>query len=278
MVFGYATAQTSYVGDGSTVYFNGSILTNQVIVPDATATVNQTANTTFTGTGFVDGTVHVLKDGTNTIVPVGDGSTKSTITVATANSDDIAAVNYYFDDPATIGTTVDAGTNYYLSDTEYWQVSKVSGTSAGYSVSGTTANAGATYENVAPTGGTKVVWYDGSKWVEYTGANVVGYFSYAGENTTLGVDDNLNLSQFSFYPNPVSTSTASLNFNLPSSVQQLDVTMFDLTGKVIQRYKNVPVQAGANSIAKPQVANGMYLLQFSFNNGAQQVTKRIIIE
>lgn len=113
-----------------------------------------------------------------------------------------------------------------------------------------------------------MVWYDGSKWVEYTGANVVGYFSYAGENTTLGVDDNLNLSQFSFYPNPVSTSTASLNFNLPSSVQQLDVTMFDLTGKVIQRYKNVPVQAGANSIAKPQVANGMYLLQFSFNNGA----------
>jgi hypothetical protein len=54
--------------------------------------------------------------------------------------------------------------------------------------------------------------------------------------------------------------------------------MYDYTGKTGQKYKNVSVQAGVNSINKPNVAEGLYLLQFSFNNGEQQTTKRVVIE
>ena len=54
--------------------------------------------------------------------------------------------------------------------------------------------------------------------------------------------------------------------------------MYDVTGKILKRYQDLPLQTGVNSISKPQVATGLYLLNFSFNNGAQQVTKRVIIE
>jgi hypothetical protein len=54
--------------------------------------------------------------------------------------------------------------------------------------------------------------------------------------------------------------------------------MYDVTGKIIQQYKNFPVQVGINNIKKPTVVKGLYFLKFSINNGEQQITKRIIIE
>ncbi len=276
MVFGHATAQTSYVGNGSTVYFNGSVLTNQVIVPSATATVNQTAATTFTGTGFVDGTVNVLKAGSTT-VPVGDGSTKSTVGMTTAATDQIATA-YIASAPS--GTMDASLATYALSDTEYWTVTKTAGASTDVAVSGLT-NTATAYGGDSATGSPVLVRRDNasSNWVLYSSNPGFGEFAYAAETatTTLGVG-NFNASNFAFYPNPVKANATRINFNLPNSVQQLTVTMYDVTGKVIQRYNNLPVKAGANSINKPQVANGMYLLQFSFNNGAQQTTKRLIIK
>ena len=278
MALSVSEAQSIYVGSNSTIFMNGNILSDHEITPsDATAVVQMTAGTTFTGLGYVDGTVNLQKDG-STIVPVGDNTTKSTITIATSNADDEADVSYNLSDPASISTTVDAAlTDYYLSDTEYWQVSKVTGSSAGYVISGTSPNGSATYEGEAPSGGTILVWYDGSQWVEYTGTTATGYFSYAGENTTLSVNE-VDSFDFSVYPNPIDVNATHINFNVPASVEQLSVTMYDVTGKVLKQYADIAIHAGANSIDKPKLAQGLYLLQFSFNNGAQQTTKRLIIK
>jgi hypothetical protein len=274
MVFGYATAQTSYVGDGSTIHFNGSILTNQVIVPSASATVNQTAGTTFTGTGYVDGTVNVKEDGATT-VPVGDGAVKSTVDMTTAATDDIATA--YVASAAT-GTMDPSLATFALSDAEYWTVTKTAGTSTDVAVSGL-ANTASTYGGEAAIGTPVLVRRDNasSNWVLYSANPGFGEFAYASETATLATPQ-FNVNNFSFYPNPVSANASSINFNLPSSIQQLDVTMYDVTGKVVQRYNNVPVQTGANSINKPNLSNGLYLIQFSFNNGAQQTTKRLIVK
>lgn len=278
MIFGSLSAQTSYVGNGSTLYFNGSILSSQEVVPDATATINMTAASTFTGTGFVTGALNITADGT-TIVPVGDGTEKSTITVTTANNDDQVSVRYHFTDPASISTEIDpALTDFYLSDTEYWQVEKVSGTSTGFTISGTAAHSSATYEDETPTaGGTKLVWYNGSQWEEYLGTDVTGYFSYVGENTTLSTDA-FDPSTIRIYPNPVKRTDGTINFTAPSRVQQLDITLYNLSGKAIQTYTNVPVHAGENSINKPIMTRGIYFLHISFDKGEHVTTKKLILE
>lgn len=435
MVFGYATAQRSYVGDGSTVYLNGSTLTNQVIVPSATATVNQTAGATFTGAGYVDGTVNVLGAGVTT-VPVGDGAVKSTVDMTTTDATDVIATAYVASAPS--GTMDASLSTYVLSDAEYWTVNTLAGTSTDVAVTNLT-NTATTYGGDAPVGTPILVRRDNSSsnWVGYATNPGFGEFAFASQTNadtdgdgipdyadadvdgdgiidngtdadgdgvniandandnnidtdgdgipdgadvdnglspltdtdgdgiideadvdqggtdtdfdgindaadltdnysttdadgdgipdaadvdptgtgsplngldvdgdgiqddadadvsgpdtdgdgindkydpdTLGVQE-FNASSFTFYPNPVSTTATSINFNLLSNVQQLTVTVYDATGRLVQRYQNVAVQTGANSIAKPQVQQGMYLINFSFGNGAQQVTKRIIIE
>lgn len=272
LAISFGFAQNSYVGAGSTIHFNGSILTDQVITPDATATVNMTAATTFTGAGFVDGTVNVKEDGATT-VPVGDAGTKSAVDMTTVATDDIATA--YVASAAT-GTLDPSLATYALSDAEYWTVEKTAGASTDVAVTGLT-NTASTYGGEASIGTPILVRRDNasSNWVEYASNPGFGEFAYAAETATLGVE-TFDVNTFVVYPNPVKGDV--IGFNLPSTVQQLNVTMYDVLGKVVQRYVNVPVQTGANTIATPQLSQGLYLLQFSFNDGAQTTTKRVLIK
>ncbi|WP_299368154.1 T9SS type A sorting domain-containing protein [Winogradskyella sp.] len=265
-------SQNSYVGAGSTIYFNGSILTDQVILPNATATVNMTAATSFTGTGYVDSTVNVKGAGVTT-VPVGNGGVKSTVDMTTVATDDIATA--YIASAAT-GTLDASLATYALSDAEYWTIAQNAGASADVTVTGL-SNTATTYGGEAAIGTPILVRRDNtsSNWVAYASNPGFGEFAYAAETLSLSVETP-NVSNFALYPNPVRGNT--IGFNLQSSVQQLNITMYDVLGKIVQHYSNVPVQAGANTIAKPNVSNGIYLLQFAFNNGAQTTTKRLIIE
>ncbi len=129
-------------------------------------------------------------------------------------------------------------------------------------VSGTTANdfsSAVTYTVTAADGTTTQDWT-----VTVTAA-------------TLGID-KVDLNAFALYPNPVKASSRSLNYNLPNGVSQLDIKVFDILGKVVGHYANAPHSSGANAVAKPQVAKGLYIVKFSFNNGEQFLAKRVIIE
>ena len=171
-------------------------------------------------------------------------------------------------------TAVPSGTppaGYVLASAEVYTFTGLVSAGSATPLSSTTFGAAA--------GPLAIVFADanGGTWSTTVTPGTTTVMSFAKEDVTLGVEE-INADTFAFYPNPVTATTTRINFNLPQSVQQLSVTMYDITGKVVEQYNNVAVQAGANSINKPQVANGMYLLQFSFNNGEQQVTKRVIIQ
>ncbi|MDO5980798.1 BspA family leucine-rich repeat surface protein [Flavivirga spongiicola] len=88
----------------------------------------------------------------------------------------------------------------------------------------------------------------------------------------------LGINELSLYPNPVSVIDTDIYFTMPSNVQQLSVTIYDVTGKRVANYGDLPVKKGTNSISKPQVDEGLYFFKFSFNNGKQYITKGLIIQ
>lgn len=102
----------------------------------------------------------------------------------------------------------------------------------------------------------------------------------SGLGSVLGVDDEnlLNEDVVYVYPNPIKEHETTIKFNLPSNIEQLDILMYDYTGKIVKQYKNVSINSGANHISKPTVEAGLYFLQFSFNNGEQQATSKLIVE
>lgn len=281
MFFGSVTAQDLYIDDGGKFYLgadNDFTTSGTVITHHANGEFILEAGSTWTtATEYVNGKITVIGAGTTT-VNIGDAG-QSTVTITTVAGDEIVC-DYTKTDPAVTGF-LDAGlisSNFGLSDTEFWTVTSNAGPSTDVTVAGLTQDGSAVYDGLDPLAVTPIiVRYNGSNWVDYSGSTGFGDFSLAVDKTTLGTNA-FNVENFSFYPNPVKANATSINFYLPNTVNQLDVTMYDYTGKTVQQYNNVSIQTGVNSIDKPNVAEGLYLLQFSFNNGEQQVTKKVLIE
>lgn len=90
------------------------------------------------------------------------------------------------------------------------------------------------------------------------------YFSkekMAGTNTkTL----SSSISSFSIYPNPSNGNNTTLIYNLKSQVKQANVSVYDLSGKLLF-IKKIPQNSGLNTheIPTSQLSSGMYLLQIN---------------
>ncbi|MBU2928579.1 S8 family serine peptidase [Winogradskyella psychrotolerans] len=74
--------------------------------------------------------------------------------------------------------------------------------------------------------------------------------------TVLSLNEE-QLEDFKFYPNPV---TSNLNIEMPSSVNQIDVSMYNQLGQVIL---NQSINETSTSIDVSNLASGIYLIQFS---------------
>jgi hypothetical protein len=263
MFFGNAIAQKMYVSSGATLHYSGNAFASGVIDNENGGTFSVSANYVHSANNYVKGPTAFLAAGGAYDVSLESGA-DSRIPSFTATG--VATVSY-----AATAPTGTAPIGYTLANAElYTFTGKISAGSA-TPLASTTFAAGA-------NGAVIVVFAnaDGGTWTTTATAGTTTVMSFA-KVTVLGTDE-FNAANFSFYPNPVRANATSINFYLPSSVNQLDVTMYDYTGKTVKTYKNVSVQAGVNSINKPNVANGLYVLQFSFNNGEQQTTKKIVIE
>lgn len=259
-----ATAQDMYVSNGAVLHYAGGDFASGVIDNNNGGTFSVNADYVHSADNYVDGPVAFLAAGGTYDVSLESGATDRS---PNFTSTGVATMSY---DAATAPTgTPPVG--YVLADAEVYTFT--GNVSAGSATPLSTTGFG------AATGTLATVFADanGGAWSTTVTAGATTVMSFAKETITLSVD-GFNAEAFGFYPNPVKANASSINFNLPSAVQQLSVTMYDVTGKVVQQYNNVPVQAGANSISKPEVAQGLYLLQFSFNKGEQTVTKRVIIE
>ena len=265
MSVGVATAQGSdiYVSNGATLHYESGDFASGVIDNDNGGTFSVNADYDHSADNYVQGPVTYLT--ANTF----DVSLESGSPDRSPNFTSTGLATMSYDATAVPSGTPPAG--YVLASAEVYTFTGLVSAGSATPLSSTTFGAAA--------GPLAIVFADanGGTWSTTVTPGTTTVMSFAKEDVTLGVEE-INADTFAFYPNPVTATTTRINFNLPQSVQQLSVTMYDITGKVVEQYNNVAVQAGANSINKPQVANGMYLLQFSFNNGEQQVTKRVIIE
>ena len=263
MSVGVATAQDIYVSNGATLHYEAGDFASGVIDNNNGGTFSVASDFVHSADNYVEGPVTFLA--------------ANTFDVSLENASPDRSPNFTSTGLATMSydaTAVPIGTppaGYVLASAEVYAFTGLVSAGSATPLSSTTFG--------AATGPLAIVFADanGGTWSTTVTPGATTVMSFAKEDVTLGVEE-INADTFAFYPNPVTATTTRINFNLPQSVQQLSVTMYDITGKVVEQYNNVAVQAGANSINKPQVANGMYLLQFSFNNGEQQVTKRLIIE
>ena len=261
--FSVATAQEIYVSNGATLHYESGDFASGVIDNNNGGTFSVASNYAHSADHYVEGPVTFL--------------TANTFDVSLESGSPDRSPNFTSTGLATMSydaTTVPTGTppaGYALASAEvYTFTGNVSAGSA-------TPLASTTFG--AATGPLAIIYADanGGTWSTTATAGTTTVMSFAKEDVTLGVDA-FSLDTFAFYPNPVKATASSINFKLPNTVQQLSITMYDVTGKIVKQYNNVAVQAGVNSINKPQVAKGLYLMQFLFNNGEQQVTKRVIIE
>lgn len=264
------SAQQLYIGNGGMVLVNqGTLFTtsNNLISHHASGVFAVEAGfdwTTASATEYVNGSVSVLGTGT-TIVHVGNKGSYSPMTVATASADDNFVFSYTKSKPivATVNPTL---VDYQLSDTEYWSVAKTTGTSTGVIVSGLTADAGATYGS-NPSSGTSKVVHLNTTWNEYTGTSLPGDFAYASFiNTLLGLED-LDLVEFSLYPNPV-VANGNVRFVIPEN-EQVAVYIYDITGKLVWQQNN-------GNAFRLNKAAGVYIVKF-VANGKTSI-KRLLVK
>lgn len=258
-----ATAQDMYIGNGATLYYMGGDFASGYIDNNNSGTFSIGTNFPADNDNYVSGPISMLAAGTyaTSLEDVAEDRSPSFTTTG------VASVSY----SASATPTGAPPSGYLLANAEIYTFT--GGVSAGSATPLGTTTFGVVDGAVIPVFATS----ESGPWSETATAGVTTKMTFAKEDSTLGVE-TFNAETFAFYPNPVKVNVSSINFSLPGAVHQLNVTMYDVTGKVVQRYSNVPIQAGVNSVSKPQVVQGLYLMQFSFNNGEQQITKRIIVE
>ena len=264
MFMGFASAQSDmYVSNGATLHYKSGDFASGVINNNNGGTFSVASDYVHSADNYVQGPVTYVT--ANTF----DVSLESGSPDRSPNFTSTGLATMSYDATAVPSGTPPAG--YVLASAEVYTFTGLVSAGSATPLSSTTFGAAA--------GPLAIVFADanGGTWSTTVTPGTTTVMSFAKEDVTLGVEE-ISADTFAFYPNPVTATTTSINFNLPQSVQQLSVTMYDVTGKKVKQYNNVVVHAGANSISKPEVEQGLYLLQFSFNNGEQQVTKRVIIE
>lgn len=258
MVMGMATAQI-HIGSGATLHYAGGDFTSGIIDNNHGGTFSISASYAHSATNYVDGAVSFIAGGGTFDVSLESGAEQR---VPNFTATGVGTVTYAVTAPT--GTFTD---NVFADKGLYTFTGAITAASA-------TPETGTVFTNGDGTTKTIFAASNGGTWGETFAAGVM---SFGQADKTLGIDD-VSLGNFSLYPNPLKVNATSINYQLPIGVEQLTISMYNVTGKVIMRYKNVPVQMGLNSINKPGVARGLYLMQFSFNNGKHIVAKKLIIE
>lgn len=265
MSWSIVSAQDMYVSSGAVLHYSGGNFASGVIDNNNGGAFSVSADYAHSTDNYVDGPVAFLASGGTYDVSLESGATDRS---PNFTSTGVATMSY----EATAVPTGIAPAGYVLADAEMY-------TFTGSVSAGSATPLSSTDFDVA-TGTVVSVFADanGGTWSTTATPGTTTVMTFAKEDLTpLGVSQ-FDVQTFAFYPNPVKANVSSIRFNLPSTVKQLDVVMYDVTGKLIQRYNNVAVQTGANSIPLPNVEPSLYFMQFSFNNGEETITKRLIVE
>ncbi len=289
-------SQELYVGANSEFYLkkNMSFTTSNTLVTlNATGIFSVEAGTTWgSALEYVNGKVIAYGTGT-TKLPVGNNGVYALITANHTGNIDGA---YFNTTPTggTNGTGVDA-----VSTIEYWELTgnavitlpwnTASDITTLVSDNGGVLNAvaivglnGGTWNLVsAPQTNTVTgTLTDGTVTSDASNeVNLNGFTQFTfgiDHQATLAIEDLFLSNDISILSNPIKTSANTIQFKSSNELNGLQVSLYDIRGRELQVFKNIPFNSGVGSLQKPNLQSGIYILKF--NHEGKQGIKKIIIE
>ncbi len=289
-------SQELFVGANSEFYLKKDLpftTSNTIVTLNATGIFSVEAGTTWSSTlEYVNGKVIAYGTGT-TKLPVGNNGVYAPVTANHTGNIDGA---YFNASPTggTNGTGVDA-----VSTIEYWELTG----NAVITLPWNTASDITTLvnDNGGVLNAVAIVGLNGGTWNlasapqtnTVTGnltdgtvtsdasneVNLNGFTQFTfgiDHQATLAIEDLFLSNDISILSNPIKTSANTIQFKSSNELNGLQVSLYDIRGRELRVYKNIPFNSGVGSLQKPNLQSGIYILKF--NHEGKQGIKKIIIE
>ena len=294
--FQISFSQELYVGANSEFYLKKDMpftTSNTVITLNATGIFSVEAGTTWgSALEYVNGKVIAYGTGT-TKLPVGNNGVYAPVTANhTGNIDGLYSNS--MPTSGTNGTGVDA-----VSAIEYWELTG----NAVITLPWNTASDITTLvnDNGGVLNAVAIVGLNGGTWNlvsapqtnTVTGTltdgtvtsdasnevNLNGFTQFTfgiDHQATLAIEDLFLSNDISILSNPIKASANTIQFKSSNELNGLQVSLYDIRGRELQVFKNIPFNSGVGSLQKPNLQSGIYILKF--NHEGKQGIKKIIIE
>jgi len=293
--FNIGYSQSLYIGAGGEFFLkNNTPFTtgNTVVTLDSSGKfMVESGNDWGSQTEYVNGKVEAIGTG-DTKLPTGDNGVYAPVVASHTGN---MTATYFNATPASgsNGADVDA-----VADVEYWELTGNAIVTLPWNnnsgISTLVNNHGGKLESVAIVGLNGGTWdlISAAKTNTVTGdlqngtatsdANVSvdlnGFSQY-----TFGIDhqvvlkvENLFLNNnINIISNPISSSDEFIRFITKDEMKGLKVSLFDMSGREIRKFKGVTTFGNVGSIKKPNLKSGVYLIKFE-HEGKQGVKKIII--
>lgn len=297
VLFGVSSlqAQSLYIGDDSLFYLgNGTAFTtsnNIVEVADNGDFFVEAGSTWGDEQEYVNGSLTAVGSGT-TKLPVGNNGVYAPVNAD--HSGDISAEYFNEAPPAgSNGQSVDA-----IGETEYWEL-------AGNAVITLPWNSNSGIEQLVNDNGgvfnsISIVGLNGGVWDLISASqsyilqgdvnegdvtsdpnqsvdlNGFGQFTFGIDTeTVLSVEDVLFSSGFSLLSNPLPLGETEIRFSSQQEYNNLEISVFDLNGRLVRSYNNVGTYNGSGQVSKGNLRSGLYFVKFE-DNGKTGVKKMLV--
>ena len=241
---------------------------------------------------FVDGEINVIGSG-DTKLPTGNNGVYAPVNAS--HTGNITA-SYFNTSPTSGANGVDVDA---VADIEYWQLAGNATITLPWNDNSDITSL--INNNGGKLGSVAVVGYDNGIWnlVSASQSSIVtGDLSNGNVTSDANNEIDLNgFSQFTFgidhqvvlsinelfltnginiLSNPIKAFDDSIRFNSENEMNNLQVSLYDITGKKLKIYENVSTRGRIGTIEKPNLRSGIYLLKF--DHEGKQGVKKIIIE
>ncbi len=297
MLFGGSSleAQSLYIGDDSVFYLGNSTgfttSDNVVEVADNGDFFVESGNTWGDSQEYVNGRLTASGSGT-TKLPVGNNGVYAP--VFADHSGDVTA-EYFKATPAagSNGQGVDA-----VGEVEYWELSGNAVITLPWnSDSGMEQlvnDNGGVFNSISIVGLNNGTWdlvsasqtyvlqgdvnegdvtSDPNQSVDLNG---FGQFTFGIDTeTVLSVEDELFSSGFSLLSNPVRLGESEIRFSSKQEFNNLEINVFDLSGRLVRSYNNVGTYNGTGQVSKGNLESGLYFVKFE-EDGKTGVKKMLV--
>lgn len=296
-VLGSATsAQTLYIGANSEFYLDDGLeftTSNTLVeVEDAGLFSVSSGNSWGSAQEYVNGTVKVIGTG-QSVLPVGDNGIYAPVNLDHTGD---ATARYYNSSPTagSNGVNVDD-----VAEVEYWELTGTAVVTLPYNSNSEIGSL--VSDNGGVLNAVSLVGLNGGVWdlISATNTSVVNGdvdngtvssdLSVASDLSTfsqftfgidhqivLGLNDLFLQNGISLLANPVPTDDPNITFQAASEMDGLNVSIYDINGRVVRQYDAVDLNFGQGSLGKSNLKSGLYFIRFE-HEGKQGV-KKILIE